>query len=364
MKFDASAVPKTDMRISHRNWVNALSESFALLSVAEPGDVISITGPSRAGKSRLVSELKKLIVGDENDQQSGMMPVVIVEAVNTGPNGVFSTKSFIQRMLDAVQHPIFGLDDDDGIGSVRSMKVDRATEAGLRRALERAFKNRGTRFLFIDEAQHARYTSRNSQAPYAVMDSWKALAQNVGMVLVVVGAYPILSILQNSPHMLGRKQQVHLPRYTMEKGDLLEFVKIIRVYEKALAPVLAGNSLSEHVLFLHQGTCGCIGLLKKWLKVAATLATLYDKPLNRAMLEKTRHSDADLSEISREILDGEALLFASTAEGGAPAAFEANDSTGSSQKSSAGSSGRKPFRRNPKRHAVGNRTREGGGSHE
>ena len=42
MRFDASAVPKLEMRIPHRNWANALSESFALLSVADPGDVISI----------------------------------------------------------------------------------------------------------------------------------------------------------------------------------------------------------------------------------------------------------------------------------------------------------------------------------
>lgn len=361
MKSDTSSVPRLDIRISHRNWVNALSESFALLSVADPGDVISITGPSRAGKSRLIVELEKLLVGGERAQEPGKMPVVIVEAVNAGPNGMFSTKSLIQSMLDAVEHPILALNGEDGIGSLRADKLNRATEAELRRALGRAFINRGTRYLFIDEAQHARYASRNSQAPYAVMDSWKCLAQNAGLVLVVVGAYPILNILQNSPHMLGRKQQVHLPRYCSEKDDLREFVKIIKVYEKELTSILGSDGLSQHALFLHEGTCGCIGLLKKWLKSAATLAWVQESQLDIDMLEKTRHSDADLTEISREILEGEALLFASPIGGGS-VSTKTSGSDNSDQQKTGRSRGAKPFRRNPKRNAVGSRSATSGGS--
>lgn len=364
MRFDASAVPKLEMRIPHRNWVNALSESFAMLSVADPGDVISITGPSRAGKSRLIAELKRLLVGDELSRESGKIPVVTVEAVNGGVNGTFSTKWFIQRMLDAVEHPILSSNGKEETDGVRTDKLDRSTEAGLRRALEKAFKNRGTRYLFIDEAQHARYASRNSQAPCAVMDSWKCLAQNADLVLVVVGAYPILSILQNSPHLLGRKQQVHLPRYSLDKDDLREFIKIIKAYEKALKPILKNEGLSEHVLFLHHGTCGCIGLLKKWLKAAATLACVYDRALDINMLEKTRHSDADLSEISREIFDGESLIFSSPhIEGRAAPAIVSGPEDVGRVKAKAGS-GRKPFRRNPKRNASGNRTSGGGAVYE
>jgi len=360
MRFDASSVPKLEMRIPHRNWVNALSEAFALLSVADPGDVISITGPSRAGKSRLISELKRLLVGSENLQETGRMPVVVVEAVNGGVNGTFSTKWFIQRMLDAVEHPILSFSGKVG----PTEKLDRSTEAGLRRALEKAFKNRGTRYLFIDEAQHARYASRSSQAPCAVMDSWKCLAQNAGLVLVVVGAYPILGILQNSPHLLGRKQQVHLPRYGLGKDDLREFVKIIKAYEKALQPLLKEEGLSDHLLFLHHGTCGCIGLLKKWLKSAATLACVYDRALDVSILEKTRPSDADLSEISREIIDGESLIFASPHNEGRTAFPMVSCSEKAGGAKVKATPGRKPFTRNPKRNKSGNRLSGGGVPYE
>ena len=42
-------------KIVHRNWQLALGEAFAALSLASPGDVVCITGPSRAGKTKLIS---------------------------------------------------------------------------------------------------------------------------------------------------------------------------------------------------------------------------------------------------------------------------------------------------------------------
>lgn len=70
--------------------------------------------------------------------------------------------------------------------------MDRMTEGSMRQALEKAIRARQVRYLFIDEAQHARYTSCHAMGSFAVMDSWKCLAQSTGVVLVVVGAYPIL----------------------------------------------------------------------------------------------------------------------------------------------------------------------------
>ena len=106
MNFDIDCFPDFEIKIPHRNWQEALSQAFALLVTASPGDVVSITGPSRGGKSKLISELCSLLVGGAGIKKDGKMPVVIVEAVNVGPHGSFSTKAFIQRLLDALDHPI------------------------------------------------------------------------------------------------------------------------------------------------------------------------------------------------------------------------------------------------------------------
>src|SRR5690606_23328081 len=210
------------------------------------------TGPSRAGKTRLIQELRRLLVGDHDFEATGLLPVVVVEAANTGPNGSFSTKAFTQRMLEAVRHPLLAILDE---GSIRHeftlQKLERTTEATLRIALEKALQARGVKYLFVDEAQHARYAAKSAQGPYAVMDSWKCLAQTSEVVLVVVGAYPILEIIRNSPHLIGRKHQVHLPRYQFEKADLHEFATIVAQYARKLDLGESCGGLLQHLELIY-----------------------------------------------------------------------------------------------------------------
>ncbi|MGY8775352.1 ATP-binding protein [Spongiibacter tropicus] len=337
------------LRIQHRNWTRALSESFALLTVASPGDVICITGPSRAGKSRLIQELVRLLCGEDRFYQTGLLPAVVVEAVNSGPNGLFATKAFTQRMLDAVKHPILSvegalLDVDPAV-----MKAHRTTEAALRLALERALRARKTRFLFIDEAQHVRYVSKTAMGGYAVLDSWKCLAKDAGVVLVVVGAYPLLDILNNSPHLLGRKNQVHLPRYSAVPDDIAEFGRILAHYDQLVDLGVGCSSLVKYGQLLYEGSVGCIGLLRKWLLHASVIASSRSESLSESLLLETRPPAADIEAISREIAHGETYLSN-------VGSFEKPKGARSrSMESRSSTAPKRPFQKKPRRLARGNR---------
>ncbi len=303
-------IPDLNFCIDHRNWTEALSEAFSLLVCANPGEVVCITGPSRAGKSKLIRKLIELLFDKDHDSDPFVMPCVVVEAVNSGPNGSFSTKAFTQRMLKAVNHPVLSITDDNE-DYFAYQKLERTTEATLRLALERAFVARQTKYLFIDEAQHARYASK-SMAAHAVLDSWKCLAQTSDLVLVLVGAYPILDILRNSPHMLGRKHQVHLPRYQMTSEDIKEFSKIIAVYEGRLSiSDSLGGSFRQVRELLYNGSLGCIGLLSAWLLRAEARGLITGSGITKPLLEKTMPPNADRHEIEREILEGERSLSCS-----------------------------------------------------
>lgn len=339
-----------EVKVSHRQWTNAFKEAFAVLSMASAGDVVCIVGPSRAGKSRLIHELRRQLENGNSYSETGLLPVISVEAVNAGPNGAFSTKAFTLRLLEAVRHPMLSMHGDNSLTLSAANKIERSTESILRQALERALKHRGVRYLFIDEAQHVRYASKQSQAPCAVMDSWKCLAQTSGLVLVVVGAYPILEVLRNSPHMLGRKKQIHLSRYGATEQEVLEFAKICRAFEQAMGDYVQSNLLVSHTQYLHERTCGCIGLLKSWLKHALTLAHLNGCQVDLQLLEQTMMSDSDLLEISKEIAEGERLLFSS------PRTLPKDNGGTPAPKKPAG----KPFNRNPKRYEKGNRSGGGG----
>lgn len=252
--------------------------------------------------------MKYLLAGKSDFDETGFLPVVVVEAVNTGPHGIFSTKAFTQRMLDAVKHPILSIGDASIYDDVAYQKMRRKTEAEFRSALERALIVRRTKYLFIDEAQHVKYVSNNTQAENSVMDSWKCLAQTTGVVLVVVGAYPILGVLNKSPHLLGRKHQVHLPRYRMNRDDLQDFSWILANYDQVMDIESSIGSLRNCSEFLYEGSLGCIGLLRGWLSRASAFAAIESKGVTKKILGDTVLSDADLAAISQEIKDGESLL--------------------------------------------------------
>lgn len=297
-----------DFKIPHRNWEEALAESFAFMTTASPGEVVCIVGPSRAGKTRLIEHLKSLFDHDDLHKSPGSQPVVVVDAINSAPNGTFSTKDFIQRMLEEIHHPIFAVGDDIEENEIRYQKIDTTTETVLRRALERGLRARDVSFLIIDEAQHIKYATKGAVGAYAVMDSLKCLAKTANLILVVVGAYPILDILQNSPHLLGRKHQVHFARYKLTEEDLTEFAGIVAAYEEHLEICKSLGSLVSVLDLLYDGSLGCIGLLRAWLLRAKAIATIKKQKIDREILTKTVLSDVDLQMISKEIQVGESML--------------------------------------------------------
>jgi len=219
-----------------------------------------------------------------------------------------------------------------------------------RMALERALIARGVRYIFIDEAQHVKYATKGAMGSYAVMDSWKCLAKTTNSILVVVGAYPILDVLRNSPHLLGRKHQVHIPRYYYEDKDLKEFALIIQAFESKLFICKSMGSLvsdAKIIDLLYDGSLGCIGLLRAWLLRAQSMATVLDSKINKFILLRTKLSAVDLQEISKEIAEGEKLLLKEDAD----ETYMRNDKQEQDQKKAKGT----PFQRNPERMKKGNR---------
>lgn len=345
---------KFDVAIPHRNWQCALADAFAVLSCASPGEVVCITGPSRAGKSLLIHRLIQMLFGESHFDETGLLPAVVVEAVNAGPHGGFSTKAFTQRLLESVKHPLFSMKGHDLEDLIAMQKMDRSTEATLRVALEHALIARQTKYLFIDEAQHVRYASKDAQASFAVMDSWKCLAQTTGLVLVLVGAYPILDIVKNSPHLLGRNHQVHFPRYHANREDIVAFGQLLQKYSEFLSLDESLTSLNDVAELMYEGSLGCIGLLKAWLKRTDAVASYNNVPVSEELLRSKRLTDMDLREISAEIRGGEKWLARTSSSTGTGSNYHASATV--KAKVEVKKKKGKPFQRNPARHAAGNRT--------
>lgn len=295
-----------DIKIQHKNWQEAINLLFALLLSASAGEIISIVGPTRSGKTRILQELQRLLNGPDQPSGSAYQATAYVLVDNDGNNGRFSTKSFVWDALVAIKHPDFyGVMDSDGI----SRKFDRTSEAAMKKAFITGAKYRKVKYLFFDEAQHVDYVGKGADAPHMVLDSWKNMAKQVGVVLVLAGTYPMLEILRNSPHLIGRQYKVHLPRYYDTEPELNEFASIVEQYACHLPQELIGENLIEHTVYLHKYSFGCIGHLRKWLQHAAILASQTRSKIDLNVLEQTRLTDDDLLAIGNEIMAGEEILL-------------------------------------------------------
>lgn len=350
--IDISRVSNLNFKIPHRNWTEAFAQAFVLMTTAMPGEVISIVGPTRVGKTELLSKLGDTLCGighGQGDEQ----PFVSIELVNDDANARFTFRSLILQALETVRHPFYSAYVADGWGDpTADARIERTRERTLNRALIRALIQRKTRFLIFDEAQHIRYVSKETIAAVAVMDALKSMAKKANVVLVVSGTYPILESINRSSHLEARKYDIHLARYHQTEPDLAEFQWILKNYDSVMDLDQSLPSLMHCSELLYQGTFGCIGLVRAWLYKASALAAARRKKLDLAMIKESMKSPMQLYSIAEEILTGESILgvspgsvLQSAVEAAAPKPI-----AGKAQKSKT-----KPFQRKAKRFELENR---------
>lgn len=346
--IDTSKVNNLNFKIPHRNWKQAFAEAFVYMTTAMPGEVISIYGPSRAGKSALLDELEKTICGNYKtiaDEQ----PFVRIEIDNNGGKAAFSYRAFLQEMLEIIRHPIYSSCNGSGWSDpVKIARNDRTREARLAQALVEAFKQRKSLFWVVDEAQDMKYAGKDVLAAAGVMDALKTLAKKANVILVVCGTYPILRSINRSGHLENRKHDVHLARYRETEEDLAEFLWILSNYDAALELDASLGSFQNCAELLYRGSFGCIGLVRAWLYRASVQAAVDGCKISLEHIQKGMKSVNQLVTSAQEIEEGEKLL------GLKPCKIIQNALT--REQSPAKQKGKnKPFQRKPKRYEPGNR---------
>lgn len=358
MHWTQSAIDEIKrMRIPHRNYERARAETLAALVAASPGEVVCITGPSRGGKSRLAGELIKLIVGDHPILKNGQLPVVYVLASNCTNKGVFRTKDFAVHCLEAIQHPLYGVSrPDDPWDIARARLLDKTAESTLSDAFRTGLKIRGTKYVIFDESQHVCYAQGGDKEAAAILDSWKSLAAKAEVVLILVGAYPLIDVLGLCPHLLGRKHQIHLPRYYATEEDLIIFDQILDAYTSVVRLPPGVRSLREWNDLLYPDSLGCIGLLEGWQRYSLAIAGTHNTEfLEKDHLLAARKTYSDLKQIAAEIFAGEQVLKHRSEDEKELATVTSPVTSKAAPAHRPPKTRRKPFKKNPRRHAIGGR---------
>lgn len=257
--------------VSHYNFECTYALLEEMIFCSSEGELIAVTGPSRIGKTRTVREVLTQMFGALKDPDD-FMPWMYVTAKNCSVRGEFSTKTFTVRALTAVRHPIYGLSPRESIHDVPFTRNHNIVEGELQEALLCALQCRRVKVVVFDEAQHILHSARGFKDACAILDSWKCLAADAGVILVVVGAYELLTMLETSAHMIGRSSVIHMPRYGNNAADVQAFEQALRGFNQILATFQPRLDLSPWNQQLFDECLGSVGLLNKALRSALACA--------------------------------------------------------------------------------------------
>lgn len=297
-------------KLHHRTYKKALSDLQTELTFSDPGEVVVVTGPSRAGKTSVLERLEREYLESSGDDATTEYPFVYVEAQNRAQEGRFASKAFFSDLSEALHHPAFSAVVGDGRHRKQNIsRVDRRTNADLMTACERALRHLKSRYLAIDEAQHIQWHGGSPRARTAILDSFKSFASSANVTLVLAGAYPIVGMLRASNHMVGRSSLLEMPRYHATPEDAEEFMNILDWYSQGIRFERSVTSLVDWAGYIHEHSLGVVGAVGRWLRMAlAKMVSDGSEVLSWTYMDEARRNDGDLASIAAEIQMGEELL--------------------------------------------------------
>ena len=314
-KQDVSESPISHFRsftVAHPRLVEAKETLMNAIHGGEPNSLIFVFGPTGVGKTTLRMKTEQLIdteLLDELHEDPARIPVVSVEAI-APESGSFNWRDHYKRLLHQLDEPLIDHKLNREAGSVmRFMPPSRAVGTEYRFAVEQAIRYRKPLAVMIDEAQHLGKIPSGRRL-LDQLDVIKSIANQTKTVHVLFGTYELLAFRNLNAQLSRRSIDIHLPRYRAEDpGDRQMFINIVKTFEKAL-PFEGSCDLVADWEFLYERSLGCIGILKKWLVRAATVASRMGlNRLTRVNLQSQALSIAQCEQMHTETAHGELTLY-------------------------------------------------------
>lgn len=271
-----------------------------VLMLYEPA-VLLIVGPTGVGKTTVIAYLRRMLAQRLEAVMSknpSLLATVLAEATYLPGRG-FDWKSLFEDLLH------------DGGEVLVDRKVDKAWIAGSGslQALSRAANN----MLLHHQPALAVIDEGGGLVEAGTID---ALKHNIGYLkslgnrsrthIAIFGDYSLARLAEFSGQLNRRCHTVHFPPYGVEQ--LSSFEQIVASFERRYVTKGVPASLCGSTPLLFEGSCGCVGLLHRWVEVAEIEAAAAKRPLDAEMLMRTAPPQGAVDRWKTEIAQGQAAM--------------------------------------------------------
>jgi type II secretory pathway predicted ATPase ExeA len=264
-----SACPTVD----HAAFREALDLAHVLASMARPGSILFVTGPTGVGKTYLLEALEDLLVGKPESWKNGFIPLVHVD-LDVNASGIACMRTLALELNRALGNPFCGVSASpiDAEATTKFKLRLHHSDGDLRTSFRSLVPWRKTRFVVIDEVQQV--NTSKMEAATARFDSIKMLAgcsearpKPGSVVLIICGHYSLLKLMKANRQLARRITLIPMRTYQSQtSGDVLAWesmlAKMAKIYPIPSVRIREWNEV------LFEMAVGNFGLLKNILERA------------------------------------------------------------------------------------------------
>lgn len=267
-----------------------------IFGLSEPS-VLLIIGPTGVGKSTLINQfIRQLALRMAGLMQAdpSRLHAVYAEAVYLPSRGVDWEGLFTSLLRDA----------NDILIDRKVAKVwppDRPGLRGLAAAVNAMLLHRAPAACIIDEGGSL-VESDSVESLNRVLDYLKSLGNRSRTHIVIFGDYRLARMVHFNGQLNRRCHIMHFSNYPEGYRDQFELV--VGTFEARLHAQKVQANLKVETDLLFAGTCGCVGLLKRWVENAWLMVAEADGKIDRAVLETTQFPVGSVTKWRSEITAG------------------------------------------------------------
>ncbi len=298
----ARSTPLDDWAVAHP-FFNAILQWLLqrILRLSDPS-VFLIVGPTGVGKTTMIDQLLRELarcLAKEVAERPGTVSAVCAEATYIPGRGL-DWKSIFEDLLTSAYDILID----------QKVEEEPGERKGTMRALERAMTamliHRAPAVAIIDEGS-AFLESQSNDSLLKNLRYLKSLANKSRTHLAIFGDYRLARMVEWDGQLNRRCHLAHFPGYAGDAGKS-DFAPVVEKFEQKFRAAGVECDLMEDLDLLFDGSCGCVGLLRKWVLEAYLESTMQEKKLNAEMLRACAFPEKAVTKWQLEINDGMANL--------------------------------------------------------